>query len=302
MVSMVFLKSLSLSALLLAGFSTGFPAGQAHAQTSLPAGQEGMPESQGAVTPAHLSDLLKIGEVIEVMRLEGLDYGRQMEAELFTDQGGADWRRIVALIYDGQTMRRRFDAVLTAELEGDAETLEAAAAFFGSDAGRRILSLEVEARRSLLDPAVEDAARLRAEEMEAEGDARFELLQRFAEANDLIESNVLGALNANLAFFQGMAEVGGVAGEDLSEDQMLADVWAQEEDIRQETIDWLYPYLALSYGSVPDAEMEAYLAFSQSAEGQALNRALFAAFDAVFTPISRDLGRAAARQMMGKDI
>ncbi|MBL4918957.1 DUF2059 domain-containing protein [Szabonella alba] len=294
---MVFLKSLSLSALLLAGFAAGIPVGSALAQSS-PSVQSG---EAGAVTPARLSDLLKIGEVIEVMRLEGLDYGRQMEGELFPGQGGADWRRIVALIYDAPTMRKRFDTVLDTELEGEAETLAAAAAFFDSDAGRRILLLEVEARRSLLDPAVEEAAKLRAEEMEAKGDARYDLLQRFAEANDLIESNVLGALNANLAFFQGMAEVGGV-GDELTEDQMLADVWAQEADIRQETVEWLYPYLALSYGSVPDDEMEAYLAFSQSDEGQRLNRALFAAFDAVFTAISRDLGRAAARQMMGMDI
>ena len=248
-----------------------------------------------------LSDSLQIGDVIEVMRLEGLDYGRQMESELFPGMGGADWRRIVALIYDTQTMRRRFDATLAAELGGEPDAVAAAISFFGTDLGRRILQLEVEARRSLLDSSVEDAARLRVEEMEAEGNARLDLLRSFAEANDLIESNVLGALNANLAFFQGMAEVGGLA-EELTEDQMLRDVWAQEEEIRLETEDWLYPYLALSYGPLEDAELAEYLAFSQTPAGQRLNVALFAAFDAVFTAISRDLGRAAARQMIGKDI
>jgi len=250
---------------------------------------------------ADLSDLLQIGEVIEVMRLEGLDYGRQMEGELFPGLGGADWRRVVALIYDSETMRRRFDATLTAELAAETDTVAATMEFFASDRGRRILRLEVEARRSLLDSAVEDAARLRVDEMEAKGDARLDLLRRFAEANDLIESNVLGALNANLAFFQGMAEVGGLS-EDLTEEQMLRDVWAQEDDIRQETEDWLYPYLALSYGPLEEGDLEAYLAFSQTPAGQRLNVALFAAFDAVFTSISRDLGRAAARQMIGKDI
>lgn len=257
-------------------------------------------ESHRITVPA-LSDALHIGEVIEVMRLEGLDYGRQMESELFPGVGGADWRRIVALIYDAQTMRRRFDATLEAELGADEATKAATMAFFDSERGRRILGLEVEARRSLLDSAVEDAARLRVEEMEARNDARLDLLRRFAEANDLIESNVLGALNANLAFFQGMAEVGGLS-EEMTEDQMLRDVWAQEDDIRQETADWLYPYLALSYGPLGDEDLEDYLAFSQTPAGQRLNVALFAAFDSVFTAISRDLGRAAARQMMGKDI
>ena len=37
-------------------------------------------------------------------------------------------------------------------------------------------------------------------------------------------------------------------------------------------------------------------------EGLVLNAALFAAFDDVFTPISRALGLAVARQMAGQDI
>lgn len=275
-----------------------FPAGGAFAEAA-----KSLPQTEASAQDrgAALSDLLQIGEVIEVMRLEGLDYGRQMEAELFPGMGGADWRRIVALIYDTQTMRRRFDARLAEELAGEPAAVAATTAFFDTDLGQRILQLEVEARRSLLDSAVEDAARLRVEDMEAKGDARLEMLRGFAEANDLIESNVLGALNANLAFFQGMAEVGGLA-EELTEDQMLRDVWAQEEEIRAETESWLYPYLALSYGPLEDAELAEYMAFSQTPAGQKLNVALFAAFDAVFTAISRDLGRAAARQMMGKDI
>jgi hypothetical protein len=274
------------------------PAGGAFAEAA-----KTLPRTEASVQDrvTALSDILQIGEVIEVMRLEGLDYGRQMESELFPGMGGADWRRIVALIYDTETMRRRFDARLAEELGAETEAIAATTAFFDTDLGRRILQLEVEARRSLLDSAVEDAARLRVEDMEAKGDARLEMLRSFAEANDLIESNVLGALNANLAFFQGMAEVGGLA-EELTEDQMLRDVWAQEEDIRAETESWLYPYLALSYGPLEDAELAEYLAFSQTAAGQRLNVALFSAFDAVFTAISRDLGRAAARQMMGKDI
>lgn len=274
------------------------PAGGAFAEAA-----KSLPQTEASAQDrvAALSDLLQIGEVIEVMRLEGLDYGRQMEAELFPGMGGADWRRIVALIYDTQTMRRRFDARLAEELAGEPEAVAATTAFFDTDLGQRILQLEVEARRSLLDSAVEDAARLRVEDMDAKGDARLEMLRGFAEANDLIESNVLGALNANLAFFQGMAEVGGLA-EELTEDQMLRDVWAQEEEIRAETESWLYPYLALSYGPLEDAELAEYMAFSQTPAGQKLNVALFAAFDAVFTAISRDLGRAAARQMMGKDI
>jgi hypothetical protein len=104
-----------------------------------------------------------------------------------------------------------------------------------------------------------------------------------------------------LAFFQGLAEVGGGVGE-IPEEDMLADVWAQEPDIRAETEAWILPYLSLAYGPLSDDELAEYIGFSKTGPGQKLNHALFAAFDAVFSQISRDLGRATAKQMLGEDI
>lgn len=83
---------------------------------------------------------------------------------------------------------------------------------------------------------------------------------------------------------------------------MLAEVWAQEPDIRAETESWLYPFLALAYKPLSDADVEAYLAFSESEAGRAMNAAMFAAFDEVFREISHDLGRAAAEMLSGRDI
>ena len=124
---------------------------------------------------------------------------------------------------------------------------------------------------------------------------------RFAKVNDLIEQNVSGSLNSNLAFFQGMAEAGGPGG-DVTEDQMLSEVWAQEPAIRVETEDWLFPYLAMAYGPLSDAEIDGYVAFSTTNPGQKLNQALFTAFDRLFTSVSRNLGLAAGRQLLGEDI
>ncbi|NUB46584.1 DUF2059 domain-containing protein [Fertoebacter nigrum] len=247
-----------------------------------------------------LTEALMIGPVIDVMRAEGLDYGSSLEGELFGGSGGARWQAVVGMIYDTATMRERFDAVFAAELATDPE-LEAMLSFFGSAQGQRILTLELEARRALMDEAAEEAAKVAVEDMIADADPRMEVLRRFAEANDLIESNVAGALNSNLAFFKGMSE-GGAFGDAMTEEQMLADVWGQEPEIRTETTDWLFPYLALAYGPLPDEDMQAYLAFSETPAGQRLNAAVFAAFDKVFTAISYDLGRAAARQMQGEDI
>lgn len=257
--------------------------------------------AQTVEAAARLSGMLMIPEVIAVMREEGLEYGESIEADLFPGRGGTTWDQSVDLIYDAATMQRRFDAVVAAELERDASFAPAIEAFFAADLGQRILTLEIEARRALMDEAVEEAAQLRAEEMAAADEPRMAALRRFAEINDLVESNVQGALNANLAFYRGMTE-GGAFGDDMTEDQMLADVWGQEAEIRIETEDWLYPFLALAYGPLPDADLDAYTAFSETPEGQRMNAVLFAAFDAVFVAISRDLGRAAAKQMLGEDI
>ena len=86
------------------------------------------------------------------------------------------------------------------------------------------------------------------------------------------------------------------------EGEMLAEVWGQEDQVRADTEAWLFPFLALAYQPLSDAELKAYVAFSASPEGQRLNRALFAGFDAVFEAVSADLGRAAGLELRGRDI
>lgn len=249
-----------------------------------------------------LSRTMQIGAVLAVMREEGLVYGTTLEPDLFPGKGGAGWAAQVSRIYDVEAMQTRFDAaLLVAMANEDAASLDVMEGFFGSDRGQRILTLEIEARRALLDEAIEDAAKVNVEEMATTDDPRLALIRKFAAANDLVEMNVAGALNANLAFFKGMAE-GGAFEEEMTEDQMLSNVWSQEPDIRGETEIWLYPYLALAYQPLSEDDMQAYLAFSDLKEGRALNAAVFAAFNELFTAISADLGLAAAKQMRGEDI
>jgi hypothetical protein len=258
-------------------------------------------QASKVTTVSELVNTLKIADVIDVMRQEGMQYGDSMEEDLFSGNAGAGWVAAVEAIYDAPTMRARFEGAFGAALKGNDTDLAAMEGFFATDLGQRILTLEIEARRSLMDKAVEDAAQARVEDMMAEAAPRIEALQTFSDTNDLVELNIAGAMNANLAFFQGLAEVGGTAGE-MSEQDMLANVWGQEADIRAETEAWVLPYLALAYGPLSDAELAEYIAFSKSEAGQKLNHALFSAFDTVFTQISRDLGRAAGKQMMGEDI
>jgi hypothetical protein len=280
------------------GLVPGGPgAGQARAEAVAGSGAEAALAGQVAA----LAETMKIPDVVEILREEGVAYGATLDESMFAGSAGPDWTASVEALYDAGRMQEVFLSALARELGPHADRVPAMEAFFGGDLGQRILTLELEARRALLDEAVEDVARLAWEEMQAEGGPRVDLLGRFVEANDLIESNVMGALNSNLAFYQGMAE-GGAFEDAMTEEQMLTDTWAQEPQIRAQTEGWVFTYLALAYGPLSDEELDTYVAFSTSPEGQILNDALFAAFDEVFRPISRGLGLAAARQLQGQDI
>lgn len=246
-----------------------------------------------------LIDVLALPEVLDIMRQEGLLYGDELQQDLLAGRGGAQWRATVERIYDGGRMQGIIRSGMAKELS--ASDLGPLIAFFGSDRGRRIVGLEVSARRALLDPSVDEASRQTLEQMLLDEDPRIALLDRFIQSNDLLDSNVVGALNANYAFYLGLVD-GGAFPFDISEEQVLTEVWSQEGDIRVETEEWLRSYLAMAYAPLPDSDIEAYIAISETAEGQALNRALFEAFDVAFRLISRELGLAAAQMIAGEDI
>ena len=242
---------------------------------------------------------LGMADLVEIMRQEGLAYGDDIEAEMFADRGGARWDAAVARIYDPARMREEIRGALSQDLSGT--DLDPLVGFFGSETGKRIVALELSARRALLAPEVEAASVERLEEMEADDDPRLALVERFVETNHLIDANVVGALNANFAFYSGLAD-GKAFDYEMTEEQMLADVWGQAPEVRDDTREWLLSYLSMAYAPLPDESLEAYIAISETDEGQALNAALFAAFDVAFRRISRELGLAAAQFLAGQDI
>ena len=255
-----------------------------------------------ALAEGDASDLFRalgMPQIIEVMREEGVDYGETIRADLLQGEGGAGWSALVSGIYDAQAMERQMLDGFARRLDG--VTLDPLLDFFQSDRGQRIVDLEVGARRAFLDKEVEEAAGDAATSLRADSPERFALLTAFVEANDLVESNVMGAMNSNYAFYMGLME-GDAFDDGMTEDQILADVWAQEQDIRTDTEEWVYSYLSLAYAPLSDEDIEAYIALSGTEEGRALNRALFGAFDDLFVDISRRLGQGAARFLEGEDI
>jgi hypothetical protein len=246
-----------------------------------------------------LWSLMAMDEVVAVMREEGLDYGRSLDDDMLDGRGGEGWMAIVGAIYDSGRMSGTAHERFAEDLAGT--DIAPMLAFYESELGHRVIGLELAARRALLDPDVEAASRDRATRMTEENDPRMALITRFVEVNDLVESNVMGALNASYAFYTGMND-GGAMGEEMAEAEILSDVWAQEPEVRTETADWVYGFLALAYEPLSDADLEAYIGFSQTPAGQGLNRAIFTAFDQMFIDISHALGAATARYLVGQEL
>lgn len=246
---------------------------------------------------AALIDALGIPELLEVMRSEGQSYGSEIGADFLPDGGGANWNAVVARLYDPAKMRMSVTQALDSEIA--AEHLEELLAFFTSPTGKRIVDQEILAREAFLDEAAEEAARQAYREADDAQAGRIALLEQYVAINDLVEFNVAGGLTANLRFYRGLAEGGAI---EMSEAEMLSEVWSQEAEVRADTEEWLMAYLLMAYAPLSDAEIAEYVALSGTAAGQELNRALFAGFDGMYADLSYALGLAVALQMKGEDL
>ncbi|MGB1208076.1 MAG: hypothetical protein ACPG7W_02630, partial [Paracoccaceae bacterium] len=146
---------------------------------------------------------------------------------------------------------------------------------------------------------VEDAARDVFRTLQGGDDPRLAQLDAFVAANELVEANVTGALNASFQFYAGMAQGGAL---DLTEDEILTIIWQSEAETRADTREWVYGFLLMAYGPLDDDTLERYTDFSASAQGQVLNRALFAGFNRMYDGLSYDLGLALARDLSVRDL
>lgn len=246
-----------------------------------------------------LYDALHMHDLLQIMREEGLTYGGEIQDEMFPERGGERWSAMVARIYSTQRMDEVMQSGMRAAL---ADTdLAPLVAYYTDGLGARVTDLEVSARRALLAPGAEEASLEQLELLRDDADPRLDLVGRFIEANDLVDLNLSGALNANYEFYIGLTD-GGAFPFEMTEEQILTDVWSQEAEIRADTEDWLYSYLSMAYKPVSDAELNDYIDMSETAAGRALNQAIFGAFDVLYRQISRELGLAAAQMIAGEDI
>lgn len=275
----------------------------------LPAAQEGAAAGAGASAPAEapaaeaarrVFEALLLPGIIDVLSREGIAQGEEMAGQIFgAGPVPPEWADLVARIHDPEAMERTLLTALTQELAG--RDAAAMAAFFETEPGRSIVARELAAREAMLSPDEEMAAKEAAAVAMAASDPRLDLLRRYIDAADVIDSNVASAMNANHAYLMALLD-GGALGDGTTGSDVTGDVWAQEAQIRAETTEWVYAFLLKAYEDVPDADIEALIAFTESPAGRDLTHALNAAFDRLYIEISRALGLAAAHYMTTRQI
>ncbi|ETX27557.1 DUF2059 domain-containing protein [Roseivivax isoporae] len=255
------------------------------------------PVTLSAASQDELVEALQIPRIVGIMQQEGVRYSEDIAADMLGEGPNAAWSANVARIYDAEKM----EAVVRDEIAGaltEAET-EALLEFFETPLGVRVVTLEVDAREAMLDPDVEEAAREAYRDVAGTDAPELARIEAFVAANDLVERNVEGALNASLMFYRGLADGGAL---EMSEDEMLDDVWSQEAGTREDTSEWLHGFLMLAYEPLSDAELADYTEMSESEVGRALNGALFQAFNRMYDDVSYAMGLAVARQMSGTEL
>lgn len=244
-----------------------------------------------------LMQVLRVQDTIEIMQEEGALYGGEIARDLIPDVDPALWSGVIEKIYDEAKMHEVLEAGFTTALTDT--DLAPIMAYFTTDEVRDILALELSARRAFLDRETEAYAAARWLELSGKDSSLVSQVEELINDSDLVERNVMGTLNADLMFYQGLTEGGAF---ELSEEEILADVWANEEELRRSTREWLQSFLLMSYQPVDAATLEEYAAFWRTEAGQDLNRAIFVAFDQMYEDLAYLLGLAIAEQMQIEEL
>lgn len=240
---------------------------------------------------------MEIDAFIEILSTEGIRDGLELEDGMFPGEGGREWQDRVSAIFAPAVMGAEFKAALSRSLQG--RDIQSAIDFFDTGLGRRSIELELSAREALLDPDLEEATRTLYRQLRDRGDVRLDLIGGYSDANDLVNFNVSGTMNAQYAFLAALADEGqGPYADDPS--ALVNEIWSQEPEIRAESEEWVMSYYTFVFDPLTEDELNALIAFSETPAARHVNSALFAAFDRVFNDVARQLGKAVADMMRGE--
>lgn len=255
------------------------------------------PVLAGAASVEDLSRALRLEELTTLMRDEGVEDSRRILPRGPSGKVPAGAIAQVETLFDPEVFRHEMEDALTAGL--DPAELDAATDFFRSTAGQALVQLELQARAAIANEDVEAAARGHWAERQAETSDEIVHLKRFAEVNGLLDRNTTSTMTARYHFLLGLADG---ADRRADEAEILSRIWSREAEIRTDTEGWLMGYLLLAYGPADPGDLAAYVAFSETPAGAAVNAALFDGFGVAYERISYGLGLVAGRAAAAQDL
>ncbi|MCQ0969727.1 DUF2059 domain-containing protein [Paracoccus sp. TK19116] len=288
---------------LLAGavLAVSLPTLPAFAQSDVQARTTATQSSAEAVVD-RMWQVLRLDEMMPILRDEALVQADEMAATMFERGGLGGWNEAIGRIHRPERLSALLRDAMLRGLEGrDPSEIAGALGFYESPLGQRFVALETSARLALLEDGAEDDAKAALARAVARDAPRMAQIRRLLDEADLVEPNVAGALNAAYAFSRGFSDGGGYP-MPMSDAQLLEDVIAQEPSMRADTIEWLSAYLLFAYSPLSDEELDRYIEWASSDEGQTLSALMFSAFDTMFVEAARDMGLAAALQLEGRSL
>ncbi|MFN7003460.1 MAG: hypothetical protein ACK4NW_08535 [Roseinatronobacter sp.] len=252
-----------------------------------------------------ISEAFFLPELFDIMATEGRNSVVADGATPLQGSALVQFEQDVHMIYAPDRMLTAFVGTLDAELADKPDVRADALAFAATELGQRILRLEIAARQALIDDDVDYVARdVLSEARSAGADARLgqrlEQVRARIDANELLELNVSLGLNTSYAYYRGMMSEDAVFG--LSGELLLQLVWEQEPSIRADIEDWIESYFLMAYQPLEPAEMDAFVSYVATPLAQDFNRAMFRAFDTVFSEISFQVGKALGRRLRAEEL
>ena len=243
--------------------------------------------AQADSTADALFDAMGVPGLIAAFAEDGQETLAALNDGFLGGQGGDVFAETGQRLYDPA----RIEAELRAGFNDRLDPADAGQAlvFFDSDQGRRIVQLEVEARRAMVDDALEETAKAAA----TGGDPGEDVL-RLISVRDLVEVNADIAVDARIAFYDGV--LAAAPGLDTP------DIEAERAIIAEETRAWITGYYMLVDSAVAENDLDTYAAFWETDVGQAVDAALAEAFQDSYVTLSYGLGQLVGRLLPQNDL
>ena len=245
-----------------------------------------------------LYSALRLDEIVQIIKTEGI-HEANTTAEIYLKSKGqtGTFRKDIEKLYDRTNISTfLLDGVANRLTEDDAQS---ALAFYSGSLGAKIAQLEASARLAISDDAVESVAIEIAKAAGSKDHQRYKTLTKNIEDLELVEHNMKGAFASQYGFLTELSQADDI---DLSQDQILSMLSANEQKLRGEISAWLIGYSYMAYQPLSDEELDAYLDFLTSKPGKALHKALFDVFNALSVETASALGVLIAATREARDL